>query len=143
MKLLDHNPYDYNAIALRRKLKSVPNATYSQTVANPLYNTIGKYLGIFSPSDWENHYDKVVYIADYARNKVKSHDIFKVMEEVRNIANSAPDFNGKNITNIYLAVELAKLKEETSEHQEQKTEEKKPDEEEQRKESEKNDVRSN
>jgi hypothetical protein len=105
-KVYNKNPYDYNTISLNREYKITPTA--SQMVANPLYNAVGKSLGIDAAKEWNQYYDKIYKITEWARERTKTDEVEKIIRYLATAANKAPSMGARRIDDIYVYMGIAK-----------------------------------
>jgi hypothetical protein len=106
-KVYTENPYAYNTVALKKTKPNVsPSSSASEMITNPVYNTIGKFLGVDTIHDWEKYYDKVYAITEWAKVKSGEGDINKLMSWIGNKSRSLPNMGNKNIDNLYLFARL-------------------------------------
>lgn len=117
MKILTYNPYDWNSIALRKdrenKEELIPTA--EQLITSPVHNFMAKYLGIDTKHEWNQHYEKVHLIVEWAKKKTQSEDLQKLTEAVSDLLNRSPQMNEKRIVDLFVAVKLDNLKKEPKE----------------------------
>lgn len=101
------SPFDFNSVSLARKVEYTPTA--GEMIANPTYNTVGKYLGVDTIHDWGQNYDKVKKLVDWAEEKTGKNDINSIMDFLNGALNAAPSFgmNHKKIDQLYLYARLS------------------------------------
>lgn len=99
-------PFDYNAISLDRKVDYTPTA--DEMITNPVYNTVGKFLGVDTIHDWSKYSDKVKTLVDWAEVKTGKKDMNSVMDFLNGALNAAPSFgmNNKRIDQLYLYAKI-------------------------------------
>lgn len=102
-KVYSENPYSHQAVR-----RSIQTQTASTAVTNPIYNYIGKYLGIDTRHDWDRYYDKIVSIADWAKRKSGESDLPKVISWLGKRSKSIPSVGGNTLTDLYLFSKLEK-----------------------------------
>lgn len=107
-RVYTQDPYSYNAVSLKPRVVTNPTATAEQMITSPLYNTIGKFLGIDTVHDWNRYYDKVFVITEWARRNAKDSDTNKLIKWIGNKAKTLPSVGDKRIDNLYLFARLAK-----------------------------------
>ena len=95
------NPYNYNTISLKKAYE--PTAT--QMISNPLYNTVGKMLGIDTVKEWNQFYDKVYKISEWARSKTKG-DLKQIIKFIDNKSRTIPTMSNRRIDDIYIHATL-------------------------------------
>lgn len=107
-KVYTQNPFDYNVVALKKEKPSVmPSATAEQMITSPVYNTIGKFLGIDTVHDWNQYYDKVYTITEWAKVKSGETDTGKLMQWISSRSRRVPNIGSKTIDSLYLFARLA------------------------------------
>ncbi len=99
-------PYDYNSLALDAPVERV--ATADETVMDPTYNLVGKFLGVDTRSDWSKYSDKVQTIVKWAKEKSGAKDLQALVNWISGAANIAPSFgmNHKKIDQLFLYAKL-------------------------------------
>jgi len=100
------SPYDYNSISLAKKTEYTPTA--DEMITTPIYNHVGKFLGIDTRHEWNQHYDKVKTLVDWAQKKSGAKDLNSVMNFLNGALNAAPSFgmNHKRIDQLYMYARL-------------------------------------
>ena len=102
VKTLPKNPYDYNEVSLKKeKVFTAPNKTASDLIVDPVYNTIGKFLGVDTVHDWGKCYDKVYTIVEWAKLKTGD-DVNAIMKWLDNKAKTLPSVGSKTLDNLYI-----------------------------------------
>ena len=108
MQLLKNNPYDFNSVSLKITRDNqegyLPQADV--LIVNPLYNKVGKFLGIDTVREWNDYYDKVYRITQWAKTKAKSNDVNEIINVITQKANQTPTMNQRRVTDIFIACEL-------------------------------------
>lgn len=106
MKLIVGNPYDYNAIALKKRIQkqNMPSPVFAKL--NPNAHYIGQWLGLDVAKEWNQNYDKVWDLYMWAKLKTQSNDINKQVEFLHTKLNAIPNMNGTRITDLYMAFKL-------------------------------------
>lgn len=104
-KVYTEDPYSYNYVSLRRTQKITPSA--EQMATNTLYNSVGKLLGLDTTKEWNQYYDKVYTIAEWARKNVGD-DVLKVLKFITRKSNSVPSMGARRIDDLYIHVGLTK-----------------------------------
>lgn len=99
------NPYDYNTISLSKK-NVVIDPKASDMIADDLYNSVGKMLGVDTKKEWGLLYDKVFSITEWAKKQVKSNDKNKIIKHIMNTANKVPSFGNRRINDFYVYINL-------------------------------------
>lgn len=100
------SPYDYNSVSLSKKVDYMPSA--DQMITNPVYNSVGKFLGIDTLHDWSAQSDKVKMLVDWAETKTGKNDMNSIMDFLNGALNAAPSFgmNHKRIDQLYMYAKL-------------------------------------
>lgn len=60
------SPYDYNVVVVTKKPDYTPTA--DEMITDPVYNTIGKFLGVDTLHDWGKYSDKVKTLVEWNRS---------------------------------------------------------------------------
>lgn len=106
MKLFTNDPYDYNTIALKKHKEVKYTPTASEMVSNPLYNAVGKLLGLDMAREWNQLYDKVFTIAEWAKRNTKSQEITDILRTIEERIGEVPAMSGKRINDVYINITL-------------------------------------
>lgn len=93
------NPYDYNSVIQNRTVKITPTA--SQMISNPLYNSVGKALGLDTVKEWNQYYDKVFKIVEWANKNTKG-DSKKIIGFIVDKSAKVPSMGARRIDDIYI-----------------------------------------
>jgi len=102
-RVYTENPYSFNAISLKKeKPSATPNKAASELLVDPVYNTIGKFLGVDAIHDWNRYSNKVYAITEWAKAKTGKGDIESLVRWIGNQAKSVPNMGTKEIDNLYL-----------------------------------------
>lgn len=102
-RVYTENPYSYNAISLKKdKPDAIPDKSASELLVDPVYNTIGKFLGVDAIHDWNRYSDKVYAITEWAKAKTGKEDIGDLMNWIGKQAKLVPNMGAKEIDNLYL-----------------------------------------
>ena len=105
-KVYTKDPYAYNSVSLEKKEKAV-NPGAEALLTNPIYNTIGKFLGVDMTHDWGRYADKVYVITEWAKTKTKSDDLNRLIKWIGDRAKSVPNLGNKVIDNLYIYARLS------------------------------------
>lgn len=99
-------PYDYNVVAINNRTGYEPTA--AQLISNPVYNTVGKFLGVDTQKEWGQYYDKVKVIKDWAEKKTGSKSLKTLISFIDGAMNASPSFgmSQKRIERVYLYAKL-------------------------------------
>lgn len=103
-KVYVQDPYAYNTISLKKVQKLTPTA--SQMIANPLYNTVGKMLGLDTAKEWNQYYDKVYEITEWALKKTKDEKL--VYKFIADKARTVPSMGARRIDDIFIHAKISK-----------------------------------
>lgn len=107
LKVFTENPYSYNSVSLKREKAPVaPNQSASTLITDPVYNTIGKFLGVDTIHDWNRDYDKVYAIVEWAKAKSGEKNLGQLMRWIGSQARRVPNVGNKNIDNLYIFARL-------------------------------------
>ena len=102
-RVFTENPYSYNAVSLKKDRPDVaPTQSAQSLITDPVYNTIGKFLGVDTVHDWNKEYDKVYAIVEWARKESSKKDINGLIKWIGDKSNRIPNVGNKNIDNLYI-----------------------------------------
>lgn len=113
VKVYTENPYSYNAVALRKDKPVYPTLSADQLIVNPLYSSIGRFLGVDMRHDWNRYSDKVLLITDWAIQETGNNKTENLMAWISKKAKDLPKVRDeqevpeKAIDNLYLFAKLA------------------------------------
>lgn len=98
-------PTDYNSVA---KPSQTATMTAFQMITDPLYNTVGKFLGVDTLHEWGRNYDKVETIVRWAKKKTGSDKLETIVNFLNGASQFAPtfDMNHKKIDQIHLYAKM-------------------------------------
>ncbi len=104
-KVLTRNPYEFNAISLKKI--GPPTPPPSDAIQDPIYHELAKILGVDTLHDWGESYDRVVQIAEWAKTKVRSHEsavpyIYQMLKEI-------PSITGHRLGDVYLFMKMNRV----------------------------------
>lgn len=102
-KVYTENPYSHQAVR-----KQIQTKTSSNAVLDPTYNTVGKYLGVDTRRDWDQVYEKVMTITDWAKRKSGETDLSKILLWLGRKTKSIPSVSGNTLGDLYLFSKLEK-----------------------------------
>lgn len=103
------NPYGYNTVAKNTPVTTqTPTAT--QMISTPVYNQVGKLLGVDTVHEWSKYYDKVFEIVEWAKAKTKESDPEKLSSWIYKQLNSAPSMGNKKIDDVYVFSKMGTIK---------------------------------
>ena len=96
------DPFSYNYIALKKSnIDELPTPSASEVIVNPLYNAVGKSLGIDRPHDWNKLYDKVFTISEWAKERSGLSDPAEIIKWINDKLNYIPSMGNKKINDLY------------------------------------------
>lgn len=100
------DPFAYNTISLKSQ-RSIPTPTVNQMLADPTYNTVGRFLGV-GTHDWNQDYNKVHRIVEWAKSKSKDQSTEGVVKWISDAARKVPGFgmNSRIIDQLYIFSKL-------------------------------------
>lgn len=113
VKVYTENPYSYNAVALRKDKPVYPTLSADQLIVNPLYSSIGRFLGVDMRHDWSRYSDKVHLITEWAINETGNKRVENLMAWISKKAKTLPKVREEQempenaIDNLYLFAKLA------------------------------------
>ena len=106
-KVYTEDPYSYNYIALKKdETKISPTQSAEQMITDPVYNMIGKFLGVDTVHDWNRYYDKVYTITEWAKVKSGLNDREDIAHWLGDQSRILPDIGTKSLDNLYLFARL-------------------------------------
>lgn len=101
------DPYSYNSVAFKRGAKDVQlTQSAAQLVADPLYNSVGKAFGIDVAKEWNQYYDKIFTIVEWAKLRSPAEDIQGIIQSLKRLHNESPKLSPRHIDNLYLNAKL-------------------------------------
>jgi hypothetical protein len=100
-RVFNQNPYGYNTV-VKRTPPSTQTPTATQMIATPLYNQVGKLLGVDNVHEWSKYYDKVYEIIEWAKHKTNETDPNKISSWIYKQLNVAPSMGNKKIDDVYI-----------------------------------------
>lgn len=103
---LKGNPYEYNNIIARKKIESTPSA--EAMIVDPAYNAVGKFLGLDTTKEWNQHYDKVYQITNWAKKKSGSDSITALIQFLGQKSRTIPSLGARRIDDLYIYSKLTK-----------------------------------
>lgn len=101
-RVFTKNPFGYEEV--RKGSQQTP--TSDQMIATPLYNTVGKMLGVDVVHNWGMDYDKVYEITQLAKEKTGIKNEEKLQQWIYKKAQSIPNVSGKKITDLLMYLKL-------------------------------------
>lgn len=105
-KVYTENPYSFNSVSLKRKETPVPPVqTAGQMIADPTYNSVGKFLGLDNAKEWNRYYDKVYTIVEWARKKASVSDK-NILSWISGQARRVPNMGARRVDDLYIAAKL-------------------------------------
>jgi hypothetical protein len=106
-KVYTKDPYAYNSVSLKKTEVAI-TPTASQMATNPLYNAVGKILGIDLAREWNEYYDKVYEISEWARKKTKTDNIKNIVRFIVDYESRVPSFGSRRINDMSVFIGLQK-----------------------------------
>jgi hypothetical protein len=101
------NPFSYNYVSLKQShVNDIPLPAPAQMVADPTYNAMGKFLGIDTVHAWNQNYEKVHKITEWAKERSGFSDIDSLTIWIDRILKTIPSLGAKRITNLYAHIKL-------------------------------------
>lgn len=101
------DPFSYNYISLTKsKLDEMPTPAASDVIVNPLYNAVGKSLGITNPHQWNQVYDKVHLITEWAKERSGTADPAELLKWISDKGRTVPSMGNSKINDIYAHIRL-------------------------------------
>ena len=108
------NPFDYNSVVAKQtenKVKLTPTA--QGLLENPTANFLGKWLGLNNKTEWNQNYDKVQVIYDWAKKKANgSNDPQYLSLILKEKLNTSPEMAERRIDDLYINIRLEERREE-------------------------------
>lgn len=107
VKVHKQNPYSHNAVALNRSDREL-TPTANNMAADPTYNMVGKSLGLDTAKEWNQYYDKVHQIVEWARRQSKTKDTSKLIKFISDLSRKVPTMGSRRIDDIYIYTKFNK-----------------------------------
>lgn len=107
VKVHTENPYSFNSVAKEKTdapLTAVQSA--SQMIADPLYNQVGKILGVDNLHEWGQYYDKVYEIVELAKRKSGHTSSEDLSSWIYKQLNHAPSLGSKKINDVHIYLKM-------------------------------------
>ena len=107
-KYKHQGPYDYNVVSLRDKNELPTSMTPYEMLTNPLYNTVGKFLGVDTLHEWGKQYNKLDKILSWAVKKTGTKNVNRIIDFLNGASNFAPTFGAdhQRIDQVHLMAKL-------------------------------------
>jgi hypothetical protein len=106
-KVYTEDPFSYNYVALvKSKVNEIPTPAVNSVITDPLYNAVGKSLGIDKPHDWNGLYDKVFTISEWAKERTGSKDPKVILKFIDEALRTIPHLGAKKINDLYIHIGL-------------------------------------
>lgn len=80
--------------------------TASQMIADPLYNEVGKLLGVDTLNEWGLQYDKVYEVTELAKKKSGLTDPKALSAWIYKQLNFAPSLGAKRINDVHIFLKM-------------------------------------
>lgn len=103
-RVYTENPYSYNSVSLKKDVDYTPTA--SEMLVNPLYNQVGKALGVDTIHDWNRYYDKVKKIVEWAQKETNYQESEKLVSWIYEQSQKATPLGAKKIDDLYIYTKL-------------------------------------
>ena len=100
------NPYAFNTVSLKKPVATKPTPTASDLIAQPTYNAVGKFLGVDTVRDWNQYYDKVFNIVEWAKKSLGTDNLTKVMRWISEKSRRVPSVGNRRIDDLNLFAKL-------------------------------------
>lgn len=104
----DSNPFSWNSVIaarMEKKVKLMPSAEVLLT--NPTANFLGKYLGLDNAREWNQNYDKIFHILEWAKKKANgSDDPKKLIRIINEKLESCPTMSLRRIDDLLINIKL-------------------------------------
>ena len=105
-RVYTENPYSFNAVVRRQVENKVVSPTATQMITDPLYNEVGKSLGVDTLHEWGLNYDKVQDIVALARERTGITDSKKLSAWIYQLMSTAPSLGGKRINDVHVYLKM-------------------------------------
>ena len=106
-RVYTNNPYSFNEVSKKQieaPIQMSPTAT--QMITDPLYNEVGKSLGVDTLHEWGMNYDKVQDIVDLAKQRSGIKDSKKLSNWIYQLLNKVPSLGGKRINDVHVFLKM-------------------------------------
>jgi hypothetical protein len=108
-KMRRNDPFSFNSVSLKRlndqKVKLTPTA--EQMITDPVYNSIGRLMGIDTKKEWNLYYDKIYQISEWAKKKVGGKkDVIAMF--LSDQSRKVPSMGARRIDDLYIYSKLHK-----------------------------------
>lgn len=107
VKVHTTNPHSFNSVAKEQvdvPISAVQSA--SQMIATPIYNEVGRILGVDKLHEWGMYYDKVHEIVEMAKQRTKSTDTKTLTEYIYRQLNDSPTLGNKRIIDVHTYLKM-------------------------------------
>lgn len=94
------DPWSFSGAKKKQEAPISSIQTASQMIANPLYNEVGKVLGVDTINDWGLMYDKVHEVVELAKAKSGIKDNKELTAWLYKQLNYAPSLGSKKINDV-------------------------------------------
>lgn len=100
-KIYTEDPFSYNYISLKKsKVDEIPLPSKDNVVADPVYNEVGKALGL-GVHEWKKLYDKVFTIAEWAKERSGFKEPSEIIKWINDKIRELPNMGAKKINSLY------------------------------------------
>ena len=106
IKVYTENPHSFKEASKPQEAPISAVQTASQMIANPLYNEVGKVLGVDTLHEWGLYYDKVFEIVEMAKEKTGIKDTKELSSYIYKQLNYAPSMGNKRINDVYTYLKM-------------------------------------
>lgn len=105
-RVYTENPFSHKAVSMRKKVELTPSMSANELISNPLYNTMGKFLGVDTIHDWNRYYDKVYAVTEWAKSKTNSNELPVIIKWITERVKKTPNMGSKEIDSLYLQARI-------------------------------------
>ena len=104
------DPYAYNEVSLKKDTEF--SLTAQNMITDPLYNMVGKSLGVDTIHDWNRYYDKVQEIVEWAKKETGYKDKDLLVSWIYGQVGKTTSLGAKRIDDLYIYSKLKQPKRE-------------------------------
>lgn len=108
IKVHKKSPYEYNSVSLEQRRTATASPSASDMAANLTYNLVGKSLGIDTSKEWNQYYDKIYRIVEWAKTHAKTKDTAKLIKFVADLGRRVPTMGARRVDDIYIYTKFNK-----------------------------------
>lgn len=107
-RVYTENPFSFKGVTKRRVEESPElSPTASEMITTPLYNEVGKILGVDTHHDWGKSYDRVYEVVELAKAKSGIKDPNKLSAWIYQQLHRAPSLGNKRIDDVYIYLKMS------------------------------------